>query len=542
MPSSWLGDEISSESARSSSGSPEPSFVCPRSPTPAHAHPAARRGEVDHHVRGARPDPPTRGSLSRLASILDPFRVARPSPTLSRRVASSSPADVGTSSVAPRTFDVGVGSTLRVSAAQPWPALYPADVIVETGDAFEAITVEARWTPADGAPRDRPAPTIVARRRDDGDVEVRVRAPAAHPIRREDDDRTQHGRVSVLCRIPPRFCGVDVVSGGGDVHVNAVVEATVRVDALGGDVRLGSVRGAKLRVSTGGGALVASNITADASIRTDGGELDVGKLVGRRLRVRTLGGDARVETLFADGLDLATAGGNARLKTLHVSRYGRVRTSGGSIAARGWRGTGRNEPRWTRGAGTWRSTSAIGSARSSRETRGGDARVAVPEGFAPKLVVHGRVGGEEVRGKEIRRATSTGAASVGHGGSLRVVGGSGDEAARKVAAAAATSVVVVDARVHPPRDEIDEPIDQDDEWSDEWDDAWDDEDAAEDAIDEALDSMEAERSKKAATGRWTTRVGWGFGGGRRRGMARSGAEARHARRRGGRSRATRSWW
>ena len=148
------------------------SFV---SPNPD-AHPAARRREVDHHVRGARLIHPTRGSLSRLASFLDSFRVARPSPALSRRVASSTPADVGTSSVAPRTFDVGVGSTLRVSAAQPWPARYPADVIVETGDAFEAITVEARWTPADGTPRDRPAPTIVARRRDDGDVEVRVRA------------------------------------------------------------------------------------------------------------------------------------------------------------------------------------------------------------------------------------------------------------------------------------------------------------------------------------------------------------------------------
>lgn len=437
---------------------------------------------------------PPRGSLSRLASILEPFRVARPSPTLSRRVASSSPADVGTSSLAPRTFDVGVGSTLRVSAAQPWPALYPADVIVETGDAFEAITVEARWTPADGAPRDHPAPTILARRRDDGDVEVRVRAPTAHPPRRDDDDRTPLGRVSVLCRIPPRFCGVDVASGGGDVRVDAVVEAALRVDALGGDVRLGSVRGAKLRVSTGGGALVASNITADASIRTDGGELRVGKLVGRRLRVRTLGGDARVETLFADGLDLATAGGNARLKTLHVSRYGRVRTSGGSIAARGVAGDG--EERTTVDSGGGDVEIDVGDRLGALvvRTRGGDARVAVPEGFAPKLVVHGRVGGEEVRGKEIQPATSTSAASMGFGGSLRVVGGSGDEAARKVAAAAAASVVVVDARVHPPRDEIDDPIDPGDEWSDAWDDADEDEDnALEDAMDDALDSMEAER-------------------------------------------------
>lgn len=440
---------------------------------------------------------PPRGSLSRLASIFDPFRVARPSPSLSRRVASSSPADVGTSSLAPRTFDVGVGSTLRVSAAQPWPALYPADVTVETGDAFEAITVEARWTPADGAPRDHPAPTILARRRDDGDVEVRVRAPTDHPPRRHDDDRTPLGRVSVLCRIPPRFCGVDVASGGGDVRVDAVVEAAVRVVSLGGDVRFGSVRGAKLRVSTGGGALVASNITADASIRTDGGELRVGKLVGRRLRVRTLGGDARVETLFADGLDLATAGGNVRLKTIHVSRYGRVRTSGGSIAARGVAGDG--EERTTVDSGGGDVEIDVGDRLGAlvARTRGGDARVAIPEGFAPKLVVHGRVGGEEVRGKEIQPAASTGTPSVGFGGSLRVVGGSGDEAARKVAAAAAASVVFVDARVHPPRDEIDDPVDQGDEWSDAWDDAVEDEDededALEDAMDDALDSMEAER-------------------------------------------------
>ena len=311
-----------------------------------------------------------------------------------------------------------------------------------------------------------------------------------------------------------------------------------------------SVRGAKLRVSTGGGALVASNLTADAVIRTDGGALDVGKLVGRRLRVRTLGGDARSRR--SSRTDSTSPPRGERAVENPPRQQIRSRSNVRGILHRAERGGGRRGTN-DGGLGGGDVEIDVGERLGALvvRTRGGDARVAVPEGFAPKLVVHGRVGGEEVRGKRIRRATSTDATSVGHGRSLRVVGGSEDEAARKVAAAAATSVVVVDARVDPRETKTTNRSTK----------------TTSGATRGTTRGTTKTRSKtrstkrwirwrrsvstreKAATGRlnWTSSRGsrrsvWGFGGGRRRGMARSGAEARRARRRGGRSRATRSWW
>ena len=76
-------------------------------------------------------------------------------------------------------------------------------------------------------------------------------------------------------------------------------------------------------------------------------------------------------------------------------------------------------------------------------TGGGDATVTVPEGFAIPVNVHGVHGGKRVSGavKVGRREGSSGEGSFL--GAARVVGGTGDEAARKVAAAAQSATVTI---------------------------------------------------------------------------------------------------
>ena len=179
--------------------------------------------------------------------------------------------------LAPTPFDVPVGATVRVSAPRAWTdAACPTDVDVRVGDAYETVTVRASWTNPKGD-KDASPPTMTATRTESGDVAVVARGGAG-------------GRARVACLIPPRFCGVEVVSGGGDVNVASVVEATVFVSSDGGAVTLGSVKGAAARVDTNGGALVAKNLTADAAVDTAGGAVNIHKLVGRRVRVRSLGG------------------------------------------------------------------------------------------------------------------------------------------------------------------------------------------------------------------------------------------------------------
>ena len=136
---------------------------------------------------------------------------------------------------------------------RPTIAGYVFDVAVDVrvGDAYETVTVHASWTHPEGDADARP-PTVTATRTEDGDVAIVVSGGAG-------------GRARVACRIPPRFCGVDVASGGGDVHVESVVEATVRVSSDGGAVTFGSVKGAAARVDTDGGKLFAKNVTADAA-------------------------------------------------------------------------------------------------------------------------------------------------------------------------------------------------------------------------------------------------------------------------------------
>ena len=288
--------------------------------------------------------------------------------------------------LAPTPFDVQVGATVRVAAPRAWTGLRacPADVDVRMGDAYETVTVQASWMnpeeDADAAP-----PTVTAIRTEDGDVAVHLAGGGGG------------SRARVSCRIPPRFVGVDIRSGGGEVFVESVVEATVRVESDGGSVEFGSVRGAAARVDTNGGGFVAKNVVADAAVDTAGGSVGVGKLVGRRVRVRSLGGDVRLEAAYAAVLDVDTAGGALELGEARAGKSWNAETRGGTFRAAGFAGDADARCAVDTAGGACAlelRAEAPGSLRV--RTHGGDVALGVPEGFAADLRVSGRVGGEEV--------------------------------------------------------------------------------------------------------------------------------------------------
>ena len=286
---------------------------------------------------------------SALARAVFAYPAMAPTLSASRRVMTTAPIDL-----ARRRFEVGVGSTLRVCAPDGWPPRWPVDVDVVVGEEYEAITVEGSWKPAESGRARRPAPPALdARATSDGGVVVTLTPTEADASGLSDAqaDMQPRGRGSLRCLVPPRFCGVDVTTGGGHCHVAQVVESAVAVESSGGDVAFGSIRGANLRVNTAGGDVRADTITADAVIGTDGGSVRVGKLVGRTLEVNTMGGDFVVGALFGGVLRIDTAGGAVRVdKQTQVSDTGVVRSAGGDVTVGGWRAeTARREPsRWTR--------------------------------------------------------------------------------------------------------------------------------------------------------------------------------------------------
>ena len=396
-----------------------------------------------------------RGTATRLTDLVAfGGRVAGPRNVPAARPLASASLARARELLAPTPFDVPVGATVRVSAPRAWTdAACPTDVDVRVGDAYETVTVRASWTNPEGD-KDASPPTMTATRTESGDVAVVARGGAG-------------GRARVACLIPPRFCGVEVVSGGGDVNVASVVEATVFVSSDGGAVTLGSVKGAAARVDTNGGELVAKNLTADAAVDTAGGAVNIHKLVGRRVRVRSLGGGVVVDAAYVAVLDVDTAGGALELGEARVGTRWNAKTRGGAFQARGFAGDG--DARClvdTSGGACALELRAEAAGSLHVRTHGGDVALGVPEGFAADLRVSGRVGGEEVSGparEEMFRAATRFESSAlpfanpfelsrlgddpGSTATTRMVGGTRDAAARKVAAAALACRVVVDARV-----------------------------------------------------------------------------------------------
>jgi hypothetical protein len=354
-------------------------------------------------------------------------------------------------------------------------------VVVGVGAAYETITVQATWFPPEDAREDAPPPLVQARRTEHGDVHVVVDAAAGEAATR--------GRVSIRCEIPPRFCGVSINSGGGDVRVDSVVEASVDVRSDGGNVVFGSIRGAAVRVASEGGDVVARNVAADASVDTGGGFLKLEKLIGRRVRARTGGGLLSADAVYVSHLDVDTRGGSCALGETRLGaavRDGarraasRLKTRGGFFSARGFACDVDAVVSVETSGGDCELELRTGTAGYlCVRTKGGDVSLGVPESFFGKIDVTGLIrGGKEFVANASVDATRdfgdfgdfgsvgsvgsvgssetsfanpfvtsvpTRAADVSSAATARLVGGANDWAARKVAAGAFASRIAVDA-------------------------------------------------------------------------------------------------
>ena len=302
--------------------------------------------------------------------------------------------------------DVQSGATVSVRAPTTRAKTYPCRVAVDPwgqDDDWTRVEITTSWLGPEGST----APSIEVSRPDEKAIEVVVRA-------KEKDGETirGEGHVTVVhAKIPPRYCGVSVASGGGEVFVRSVVEPAepVDIDSGGGHVRLGEIRGAKLNVDTGGGELRAQKLTCEGRVATDGGDVVVGKFVGS-LKARTTGGRVNLETLFAQDVDVETSGGDfivGNASQWHAR--GSVRTEGGDVKLGGVGGNGEETLTLDTGGGKCELELHERLHRVHARTDGGDVALTVPEGFAPRVVVFGTYDGNEEHAGEVDLSAATNA-------------------------------------------------------------------------------------------------------------------------------------
>ena len=303
--------------------------------------------------------------------------------------------------------DVQSGATVSVRAPTTRAKTYPCRVAVDPwgqDDDWTRVEITTSWLGPEGST----APSIEVSRPDEKAIEVVVRA-------KEKDGETirGEGHVTVVhAKIPPRYCGVSVASGGGEVFVRSVVEPAepVDIDSGGGHVRLGEIRGAKLNVDTGGGELRAQKLTCEGRVATDGGDVVVGKFVGS-LKARTTGGTRQSRNSLRAG---------RRRRDVWGRLHRRQRVAVARARERADRGRGRQIRRRRRGNGEETLTLDTGGGKCELElherlhrvharTDGGDVALTVPEGFAPRVVVFGTYDGNEEHAGEVDLSAATNA-------------------------------------------------------------------------------------------------------------------------------------
>ena len=140
------------------------------------------------------------------------------------------------------------------------------------------------------------------------------------------------GGVAVLARVPPRFCSLELRSGGGPISVATLTEAALSCASAGGRVELGRIRGHAIDLDSGGGDVRAVTVEAErVRVDTGGGCAHLQRAVGRALSLRTAGGAAALGALYGGVLNLDSAGGSLEVGTARLAAGSEVQTGGGKL-------------------------------------------------------------------------------------------------------------------------------------------------------------------------------------------------------------------
>jgi len=142
---------------------------------------------------------------------------------------------------------------------------------------------------------------------------------------------------SATFHVPSRFCGVDVATCGGDVHVEAVVEADLHVDSCGGEVHVGQARGMRAHVRSGGGNVTLGELAAHVDVRTGRGHVQARKLLGPQVQIATVEGHVDVGAIYGETVRITSEFGDVKVSQLSAED-GVVETGGGAVDVRGVQG------------------------------------------------------------------------------------------------------------------------------------------------------------------------------------------------------------
>ena len=274
---------------------------------------------------------------------------------------------------------------------------FAARVVVRTHAAsFEEVAVELS-----SAATARTGSTLAVGR-DEAANEVSVATSGATVSAAGDEvDVVPEDLPLVRAWVPERFCSVAVVSPGGDVEVQGVREADLRVEGPARRVSVGSAKGGAFVARAGAGGVRAASLAADVCVEVaDGGAVELERVVGNAVEVACAGGEVDIGTLYAPRLELHTSGGDVRVRHADMrerdgssardgSCTARVDTGGGSVCFDGIDGS--LDVRTGGGGAVLRANAGCGEL--ALDTGGGDADVLIdPQALPCACAVDGEGG------------------------------------------------------------------------------------------------------------------------------------------------------
>lgn len=239
-----------------------------------------------------------------------------------------------------RSFDVGAGGTLEVSAA-----FGSIEITTASGNHVDVRVVREVRDRYDDDDAQILAEHRVEMSQDGDNLTVRADVGDDARERWNDEYRNTPLRVRLEIAVPSSY-NVDLETRGGNISV-ADLDGEVRADTSGGNLEFGNISGT-VWGRTSGGNVTLERSSATVEVRTSGGNIEIGDVEGRvdaetsggSIRVERAGGEVHVETSggnitvddVAGAIDAHSSGGNV---TANISRQPasdcRLSTSAGSV-------------------------------------------------------------------------------------------------------------------------------------------------------------------------------------------------------------------
>ncbi|CAG9464019.1 unnamed protein product [Pedinophyceae sp. YPF-701] len=160
-------------------------------------------------------------------------------------------------------------------------------------------------------------------------LEVTAGATKVTVLERKGANLGRSGLVQVTAWIPAGYCGLDVETGGGDVHVESIKEAGLTVKTYGGDIRVTAMdQGTHCHLDAGSGKIGGSFTAGDVSVVTTSGDVQLSRVMGRKVNIRSASGRVHCAFLYGTTLDVESGEGVLDILNMHGEDVAHARTHG----------------------------------------------------------------------------------------------------------------------------------------------------------------------------------------------------------------------